>query len=77
MNNSKPYSLNWKDIGKGLIMAVGVPLIVKLAEVMGAPGFDFATFQWSTFITIGLSAFVMYLAKNFSQDKNGTPFGNA
>lgn len=75
--NSKPYSLDWKDVGKGAIIAVLVPIFTKLAEVIGAPGFDFVSFQWSTLISIGVSAFLAYLLKNFTQDRDGTPFGSA
>lgn len=77
MNNSKLFSLDWKDAGKGAIIAVLVPVFAKLAEVMGAPGFDFVTFQWSTLFSIGVSAFLAYLLKNFTQDRDGTPFGSA
>jgi len=62
MNTSKFLSLNWADLGKGLLMAVLTPVMAVIGQSIEAGNF---TYDWKT---IGLSALAggfAYLVKNF------------
>lgn len=62
MKTSNFLSLNWLDLGKGLLMAVLTPVVVVIQQSIEAGVF---TFDWKS---IGLSAIaggVAYLVKNF------------
>ena len=74
---SKPYSLNAQDWLKGLAVAILAALVAKLAEAMNVPGFDFVAYDWHSLVSVAITAGIAYLAKNFTQDANGTPFGKA
>jgi len=62
MKTSNFLSLNWLDLGRGLLMAVLTPVVVVVQQSIEAGVF---TFDWNS---IGLSAIaggVAYLVKNF------------
>ena len=62
MKDSNFLSLNWRDFGKGLVMAVLTPVVVVIQQSLEA---GILTFNWKT---IGLGAIaggVAYLVKNF------------
>jgi len=54
---NKQGSLNWRDMFKGAIMAVGVPVLTVLQELI--PGYDIPVIYKA-----GLSALITYLLKN-------------
>lgn len=62
MKTSNFLSLNWLDLGKGLLMAVLTPVVVIIQQSLEAGVFTF------DFKSIGLAAVgggVAYLVKNF------------
>jgi hypothetical protein len=59
-----PTAFEWF---KGLIMAVGTPLIYLLQELLPSLGLS----QWQQ---IALSALIAYLIKTFISDENGNIF---
>lgn len=73
--NSKLWGLNGSDLVKGLVIAVFAPVIATLGNAMQIPGFDFATFDWGTLLSIGITAGLTYLMKNFASDDQGKFFG--
>lgn len=73
--NSPIFTLNVKDLAKGAVVAVVSAVIVYIAEQLGLPGFDFTTFDWSTVVSVALTAFAGYLTKNFLSDNQGKVFG--
>lgn len=73
--NSKIFNLNLKDVAKGLAVAVITAVVVYLGDVLQAPGFDFATFDWGSILNIGLSAGLAYLVKNFFSTNEGKFLG--
>lgn len=72
---SQLYRLSSNDYAKGLVVAVLAALFTWLAQVVGAPGFDFATFSWMECLRIAVAAAVAYLAKNLVTDNQGTLLG--
>lgn len=71
MNTSNMFSLNVQDLAKGLIVAVIAAVVTTLANAMNVPGFDFETFNWSTLLSVAVSAGIGYLSKNFLSDSSG------
>jgi hypothetical protein len=59
---SKQFSLSLNDFWKGLLMAVGSPIIAIIIQSLNAGSL---TINWKTIATVGLSALLMYLSKNF------------
>lgn len=68
--------LNWSDLGKGLLVAVGAAVFAKLGEVMNAPGFDFISYDWHSLVSLAIAAGGSYVVKNLFQDGNGVLLGN-
>ena len=67
--SSELFELNWKDTLKGMIIAVGTPLLYYAQEAIPA------LTDLNPFAKIALSAFVTYLIKNFLSDEKGRVFG--
>lgn len=67
--SSELFELNWKDTLKGMIIAVGTPLLYYAQEAIPA------LTDFSAVAKIALSAFVAYLIKNFLSDEKGRVFG--
>lgn len=76
MNTSNMFRLNALDFIKGFVVAVLAAVITALAAAMNIPGFDFVTFDWSSLLSVGVSAGIGYLSKNFLSDEEGR-FGGA
>ena len=62
MKTSPLYSLNWRDAGKGLLIAIGSPVLVALQRYLEAGKVDFS---WKALVMIGLGGGATYLIKNF------------
>lgn len=58
----KQYSLNLKDALKGLIIAIGTPVLATIEQSLEA---GTLTFNWKLIGITALSATVMYLTKNY------------
>ena len=58
MKQSKYKSVNWRDFLRGLIMAVGTPVLYLLQELI--PNYPLSVLEKTA-----LSALVTYLIKNF------------
>lgn len=71
MNTSGMGKLNLRDLVLGLVVAVFTGVIVFLGQIINVPGFDYATFDWSQLVSIGISAGVGYLVKNFASNDKG------
>lgn len=65
---STQYSLNWKDVGKGLIVAVGTAVLVIIQTSLDAGDLNF---NWKQIGIAAIGAAVTYLAKNFLQNSQG------
>jgi hypothetical protein len=59
---SKQFSLKLNDFWKGLIMAIGTPVIAIMLLALQAGSFNF---DWKTIGTVAASALLTYLSKNF------------
>jgi len=66
---SEKYSLNWKDAGKGLIMAVGTAAIVTLKQALSTTP---VVLDLKSIGMAAASAALVYLVKNFFTDDKTT-----
>jgi len=62
MKTSSLFSLDFKDLGKGLLVAVGGAVIAAVETSIQA---DSLTFSWKTIGGVALAAGLSYLGKNF------------
>ena len=69
--NSKLFTLSSNDFLKGLIVAVLAAVVTALGHALNAPAFDFVTYDWGTLVTVGLTAGLSYLSKNFLTTESG------
>ena len=59
---SKQFSLNINDFLKGLLMAMGVPVLVVIQSAVEAGNFNL---DWKMLVKIAVGGLVAYLLKNF------------
>jgi len=62
MEQSKFLSLNWGDVLKGLIMAVGTPALLIIQQAIANGQF---VFNWRQIGMAAIAGGVAYLLKNF------------
>ncbi|AMR33953.1 hypothetical protein A0256_22140 [Mucilaginibacter sp. PAMC 26640] len=62
MKSSPIFSINLKDLTKGLIVAIGSAVITALQTTLQAGSF---TVDWKSIGTVALAAGLSYLLKNF------------
>ena len=62
MTNSNFLSLNWKDIVKGLLMAVLTPCILIIQQSLDAGNL---VFNWKQIGMAAIAGGLAYLVKNF------------
>jgi hypothetical protein len=73
MQTSPLFSLDIKDLGKGLIVAIGGAVITAIENTIQAGSL---TFNWKAIGSIALAAGLSYLGKNFfTSAKTVTPAG--
>lgn len=63
---SKQFSINWKDFLRGLIMAIGTPVLVVIQKALeAASSGEPLVINWVNLGMIALGALLVYLTKNF------------
>jgi hypothetical protein len=62
MQTSSLFSLDFKDLGKGLLVAVGGAVIAAINSSIQAGSL---AFNWKTIGGVALAAGLSYVAKNF------------
>jgi len=62
MKTSELYSLDLKDIAKGLIIAIGGAVVTTIQTSLQAGSLNF---NWKLIGTVALGAGIAYLSKNF------------
>ncbi len=68
MKTSNFLSLNWLDLGKGLIMAILTPVFTTLYTSFEAGIF---TLNWHLILVSAIGGAMAYLGKNFFTNKDG------
>lgn len=59
---SAKYKLNWHDVGKSLLLAIGTPVLVEIERIVNSGSIDI---NWKHMGIIALAACITYLIKNF------------
>jgi len=59
---SQKYSLNWRDVSKGLIVAALTPVLVIIQNSLDAGSL---TFNWKNIGISAVAGMLAYLVKNF------------
>lgn len=59
---STQFTLDWQDLGKGLLVAVGGAVVAAIESTVAAGSL---TFNWKQIGLTALAAGVAYLGKNF------------
>lgn len=62
MKTSPLFTINWRDAVKGLVLAVGTPVLLAVERLLDAGKVDFS---WKTLAMVGIGGGVTYLIKNF------------
>ena len=62
MQTSNLFTLNLRDIGKGLLVAIGGAVIAAIETTIQSGSL---TFNWKSISGIALAAGLSYLSKNF------------
>ena len=62
ITTSKQYTVNWRDILKGLLIAIVTPALATIEQSLEA---GTLTFNWKLIGISSLSAGIAYLSKNF------------
>lgn len=70
MNNSKLFSWNLKDLGKGLILAVLTGFTTALYQTLATPHVPTAA-EFKIDIMAAVTAGISYLIKNFFSNNEG------
>ena len=61
-SGSKKFSVNFLDVLKGVVIAVGTPVLFAIQSKLDSGNYQFS---WKELAMIGLAGFVTYLIKNF------------
>lgn len=59
---SKKYSLDWRDLGKGLVIAALSPVVPIIQQSIAAGNF---VFDWKAMLAAAVGGLLIYLTKNF------------
>jgi len=62
MKTSQLFTLDFKDLAKGLLVAVGGAIISAIETSVSAGSL---TFNWKTIVGVAIASGLSYLAKNF------------
>jgi hypothetical protein len=62
IKTSEQFKIDWRDVGKGLILAIGTPVLVIIQQSISAGSF---VFDWKVIGMAAVGGGVTYLLKNF------------
>jgi hypothetical protein len=69
------FSLNWRDLGRGAIVAIISGIALPVLAIFQTPGFDVANVNWTGVLALalngGIAALAGYLSKNLFSDSAG------
>lgn len=72
MDNTKLFSVNWNDFGKGLLMAVIAVVLTGGLTLISATAGSYGTWaEWKLVIHSGVVAGISYIVKNFLTGEGG------
>lgn len=69
--NSPLFKLDVRDIVKGLVVAVLTATVAALGNALNMPNFDLFSYDWTSLISVGVTAGIAYILKNVLSDEQG------
>lgn len=73
------FTLDWKSVARGLIIAVLSGIALPVLAAIQTPGFDISTINWHGVWILalngGLAGGAAYIVKSFFSDNQGQIFG--
>ena len=72
---SKLFRLNFKDVGKAIVVAVLAAIYAGLTNELTAHGLDFSSYNWMGMLDLAETAAVAYISKNFLSNDEGKFLG--
>lgn len=80
MTTNGLFTLDWKSIIRGLVVAIFTGIALPISEAVQTPGFNIATVNWNGVWVLALNGaivgFVGYVVKNFISDNQGHVLGS-
>jgi len=73
--NSGIFKVNFKDLVKGVSIAVIVVVLGAVQQAFATHGFDFAAFDWPMILDIAWKAAGAYIVNNFLSTEDGKVLG--
>jgi len=77
--NTDLFSINGKDVARGLVVAMLTGIALPTLAILQTPGFDVMAADWHQVLVVALNGavagFVSYLVKNFLSDSQGKVLG--
>lgn len=78
-NTQGLFSLDWKSVGRGLVVAIFTGIALPIAAMVQTPGFDITQVNVHGFLILAANGaivgFVGYIAKAFLSNNQGQVFG--
>lgn len=74
--DSKLFSLNWTDFGKGALLAIAIAVIGAINQLLKDKGFDISVADLQIVGGLAIKAFIAYIAITFGSNSKGK-FGKA
>lgn len=80
-NTSGLFTLDWKSIGRGIVVAIFTGIALPIAAIVQTPGFDITHVDVHSLLVLALNGaivgFVGYIAKSFVSNSQGQVFGKS
>ena len=72
--NSKIFSINIRDVGKALLIAVASAVLQFVYQLLKDKGFDLTIADFYQVLNVAVMAALAYLSKNFLTNSDGVTF---
>lgn len=73
--NSQLFKIDWKDVVKGIVLAMLTAVVAWIVQALGTPGFSLSQVDWNEIGKIALTSGLGYILKNYLSDDNGRVLG--
>ena len=71
MKRSKKFRINYRDIAKGIILAIITAVVTFLYTSLENDTFEFTSAYFMGILKVALMAFLGYIVKNYFENERG------
>jgi len=75
MENSAFLRIDWRDVSKGLALAIITVVLGALQQAVTEHGFSVTAYDWVGILDIAWKAGIAYIGKNLLSTENGKVLG--